>query len=220
MSQERSLAVAFCSCKGGSGKSTLSAAIAVRAAQEGQVGLRDLDPQMSLSRWWEIRGQPDNPKLFTDEELETGDPPDVLMDVLHMTTPGQCKTIVLDCPPALTDLIASAIHAADVVIVPVRPSPLDIEAVDPVVELCRKHRKRWAFVLTHFDQRWKLSKSATPALKESGRVLDVTISYRQAYVGSMITGKTGPEFSGKAEAAACAEEIDALWKAIKKLGKE
>ena len=49
--------------KGGTGKTTVSCALAARASEEANVALLDLDPQGSMSRWWELRGRPNNPAL-------------------------------------------------------------------------------------------------------------------------------------------------------------
>ena len=58
--------VTLASTKGGTGKTTLCAALAVRAAEEAEldVALLDLDPQESLASWWTRRGKTKNPKLI------------------------------------------------------------------------------------------------------------------------------------------------------------
>ena len=62
----RTRVVALAATKGGVGKSTLSAALAVQASLESKkVGLIDADRgQNSLDRWWQLRGEPKNPKLI------------------------------------------------------------------------------------------------------------------------------------------------------------
>ena len=67
--------VTLAGTKGGTGKTTLGSALAVRAAEDsGKVALIDLDPQESLSSWWTRRGETKNPKLFeidaTTEAIE------------------------------------------------------------------------------------------------------------------------------------------------------
>jgi chromosome partitioning protein len=202
--------IAVVSSKGGVGKTTLAAAIGVRAAQDsGKVALLDLDPQQALARWWELRGDPLNPRLFTNVE-------DAVPDVQLLKAQGW-QWIIVDTPPALMHLIEGAIMAADIVLIPVRASPIDIEAIDPAVELCEVHGRPFAFLLTHYDSQWRLSRTAAPALEGRGKLLAETIGYRAAYVGAMIAGRTGPEFSDKAQAARAAKEVDALWTAAKKL---
>ena len=54
--------------KGGVGKSTLTAALAVRASRDNQVCVVDLDAQGTYSDWYARRGSPDNPALLTGED--------------------------------------------------------------------------------------------------------------------------------------------------------
>jgi len=103
--------------------------------------------------------------------------------------------------------------------VPVKASPLDLEAIDPIIEICGDMHKPFVFVLTMYDPNWKLSQSAFPYLerKIAGHTLKEWFGYRNAYVGSMIGGQTGPEYNkDRKQADAAAEEVDALWKAIRK----
>jgi cellulose biosynthesis protein BcsQ len=116
-------------------------------------------------------------------------------------------------------LIEDSVRVSDLVIIPVKASPLDLEALDPVIEVCKDLREPYSFVLTMYDPSWKLSQTAFPFLekKAPGHTLKEVLSYRNAYVGSMIGGETGPEYRGdRKQAEAAAEEVDALWKAIRK----
>ena len=73
--------------------------------------------------------------------------------------------------------------------------------------------------MSAYDPRWKLSESAQPFLEQKapGHTLEEVFSYRQAYVGSMIGGATGPEYSkDRRQAAEAEEEVDALWRRIRK----
>jgi hypothetical protein len=124
------------------------------------------------------------------------------------------------------DLIEPGIAAADFVIVPVKASPIDLEAIDPIIEICEDIEKPYCILLTQYDSSWKLSKTAIDFLEKKwpGRVLkdeNEQLGYRQAYVGSMIAGQTGPEYNAdKKQATAAAKEINAIWRAVKKLAAE
>ena len=206
--------IAVISSKGGVGKTTLCASLGVKAATESsKVALLDVDPQQALARWWELRGSPDNPKLFMNDGGVCEDPTG---DVVLLKDRGW-QWIFVDTPPALMDKIILSVAAADAVIILARPSPIDMELMEPAVEVCEEYGKPFAFVLTHFDKGWKLSKTAAPYLADMGKVMKTTIGYRQSFVGSMTAGKTGPEFHDKAQAKVAAEEIDDLWKEVKKL---
>ena len=143
--------VALAGTKGGVGKTTIAVALAVRAAEESKrVALLDLDPQESLSAWWDRRGKEKNPKLF---EV------DATTEAIELLMSEGWEWVFIDTPPSKLELIEPGIAVADLVLIPTRPSALDIEQVDIVVELCEAHGKPFAFVLNHAPPSWKLTKS-------------------------------------------------------------
>jgi chromosome partitioning protein len=229
--------IAVVSSKGGCGKTSTVANLAVRAAKDkesngahSRVALLDLDPQQALARWYELRcefvfpllkenAQP-NLKLFKNVQ-------DARSDVELLKEQGW-NWIFIDTPPAMMEWIEMAVAAADIVLIPVRASPIDLESIDVAIEFCKSYGRPFAFVPTHYDKKWKLSSTAIPVLEEHaaesklGKVLKkgdeiLALTYRQAYVGSMLAGRTGPEFKGdKKQATDAAEEVDAMWLAIKR----
>ena len=159
-------AIAVVSSKGGSGKTTVAATLGVRAAKEGSVALLDLDPQQALARWAEIRrfkvepllaemeGRESNPKLFTNVQNPRAD-----VDVLKEKG---WDWIIIDTPPAMMEWIEAGVLAADLVLIPVRASPIDLESNDVAIEFCEAYGRPFAFLLTHYDKGWKLSKIGNP----------------------------------------------------------
>ncbi len=204
--------IAVAATKGGTGKSSLIANLSVRASADKSVAILDYDPQLSLVRWHELRGKPNNPAAL--EGTSRG----ARVDVGRLVS--AVDWVFLDLPPATQHLIREGIRAADLVVVPVKTSPLDLEAIEPILELCDHHKKPFAFVLSMYDPKWKLAETAFAYLEKvaPGCVLREVFGYRQAYVGSMIGGGTGPEYNQDAkQARACEVEIDALWKAVERL---
>jgi chromosome partitioning protein len=208
-------ALCFANGKGGVGKTSLIANLSVRAAKDAHVALLDYDSQQSLARWCDLRGIAFgtcfNPRLWKGGEGASVDVPALKQ---HGTA-----WIFQDVPPATWHLIEDSVRVSDLVIVPVKASPVDLEAVDPIIEVCTDLGRPFVFVLTMYDSKWKLSESAFPYLeaKAPGRTIQEVFGYRQAYVGSMIGGATGPEYTkDRRQAADAGEEIDALWRAIRK----
>lgn len=198
----RVLAVA--ASKGGVGKSTLSAALAVRASKEGRVAIIDADEQSSLRDWWTWRGKPNNPQL-----LEMDCEP----EALELIYAEGFDWLIIDTPPAIIRAITNAVQLADLVLIPTRPSPLDLEALKVTLAITEQQKKPHVFILNQADAASKLTSTVASTLKETGDLLTPFIAQRPAYVRAMITGRTGPEIAG---GGACATEIDALWESVKR----
>lgn len=198
--------VVIAASKGGSGKTTLCGALAARAATEASVALIDGDAQRSLSRWWQLRGQPDNPRLV-DARLS-------LQGAVDRLRREHCAFVFIDTPPALLkDGIEPAIAVADLVLIPVQTSAFDLEAVEPVVALAKKAGCAFAFVLNRVEPKSKLTEGAEDYLSADGRVLAARVSNRESYRAAVIDGLSGAEVRD----AKARDEIDALWKAVRKL---
>jgi len=198
--------IALAASKGGCGKSTLAACLAVEAVKRGErVALVDYDPQHSLGNWW------DRSKLTEPELRLYDDPEDV--DALIAAASGDGYTLVIcDTRPSELRDVEPVIEAADLVLIPVRPSPLDVEAVDPVVEIAKRHGKPFAFILSA-TPRGGLTSGALEYLKHEGPVLKPSTTYRAAYASAMgATGQVGPDIDKAARA-----EISALWLAVNKM---
>jgi chromosome partitioning protein len=198
--------IVMAATKGGSGKTTLAAALAVEAARHGRVGMLDLDPQQSLARWHELRSdgdaKTDNPHL-----IDTGKYPD---RTLARAVRDDWDWLIVDCPPGSLRISAQGIAHADLVVIPARPSPLDVEAIDVMAELCVQYERPFVFVLNAVVPRdGGMVAGARSYLTVKGEVLDIEIANRLAYASAMVGGRTAGEKDGPAKA-----EIAALWKAI------
>lgn len=201
--------IVLAATKGGVGKTTLACTLAVKASSEGaRVALLDTDPQASLARWHELRGFPPNPKILDV---------DASSEALGLVRSEGWDYLIVDTPPALLDRIDAAVYIADFVLIPVRPSALDLEAVRDVVTVCREAHKPFAFLINQVPPQGfaRIVVGARKYLEEDGPVLHTQISFRKAYVSAMTVGKSGPEMKD----AAAVSEIDALWTEVQKLHK-
>lgn len=197
--------LAMASQKGGSGKTTLSGHLAVQAqrAGAGPVVLIDIDPQGSLSDWWNER-QTDYPAFAQTTVARLAADLEVLR--------GQgFKLAVIDTPPAITMAIQSVINVAELVVIPTRPSPHDLRAVGATVDLCDRAGKAAIFVVNAATPKARITADAAVALSQHGTVAPITIHHRVDFAASMIDGRTVMEVDAQSKSAL---EVVALWEYI------
>ena len=194
--------IVFASQKGGSGKTTLAGHIAVQAelTGAGPVALIDTDPQGSLAKWWNCRVA-ETPAFIHS----------VFTNLVHDLDEARSqgfKLVVIDTPPAVTKAISEVVSFADLVVLPTRPSPHDLRAVGPTIDICQSHRKPMIFALNAATARARITMEAAVALSQHGTVAPTTIHNRTDFAASMIDGRTVMEVEPDGKSA---EEIAGLW---------
>ncbi|MDB5674719.1 MAG: chromosome partitioning protein ParA [Sphingomonas bacterium] len=194
--------LAMASQKGGSGKTTLSGHLAVQAqlAGAGPVVLIDIDPQGSLSDWWNER-QTEYP-AFAQTTVAR------LAADLEVLRQQGFRLAMIDTPPAITMAIQSVIAVAELIVIPTRPSPHDLRAVGATVDLCERAGKPLLFVVNGATPRASITSEAAVALSQHGTVAPITVHHRTDFAASMIDGRTVMEVDGNGKSA---QEIQALW---------
>jgi chromosome partitioning protein len=197
--------VVLASQKGGAGKTTMAAhlAIAAEAAGEGPAVLIDTDPQGSLSAWWNVR-EADSPALAAANIAELSE------KIAALGQAGYALAFI-DTPPAITESIRSVVAAADLVLIPTRPSPHDLRAVGSTVELVQAAGKPFAFIVMQAKPNARLTVQAVAALSQHGVVAPAIVHDRVDYAASMIDGRTVIETDRKGRSAA---EMAELWKFV------
>jgi chromosome partitioning protein len=197
--------IVLASQKGGAGKTTIAAhlAIAAESAGAGPAVLIDTDPQGSLSAWWNVR-EADTPALASSTIAE-------LAEKLSALAKAGYAVAVIDTPPAITDAIRAVVANADLVLIPTRPSPHDLRAVGSTVEVVQAEAKPFVFVVTQAKPNTRLTVQAIAALSEHGAVAPAIVHDRVDYAGSMIDGQCVQETDPKSRSAA---EMVALWKFV------
>jgi chromosome partitioning protein len=192
--------------KGGAGKTTLAACIAVAAAQDGErVHAIDLDPQVSLYAWGQRRGR-------SGLMVVKADPADLKRELVRARQAGATLAVV-DTPGLYGAGVTLALGDADLCLMPVKPSILDVEASRPTVEQLRRIGRPFAFVLnqcTPASQARTLD--AATALVKAGALAPSMVAARSDFLDAMTAGEGVTEVNAKGKAA---QEIALLWHWIK-----
>lgn len=197
--------LAMLGSKGGCGKTTTAALIAVAAAHAGEkVALIDLDPQASLSSWWDRRDDAENPHLFRGAE-----PNDLAKAVDFIQSTGS-TLLVIDTAPAFLQTLTAVACVADLMVIPVMASPQDLEGVEPAVQIARRNKRPFVFILNRVNLKGgPLNEGVAKALAQDGKLLDVQIVDRLAHPAAMTEGKTAAEIDKASQ-----REATKLWKAL------
>jgi chromosome partitioning protein len=169
--------IAVSSQKGGSGKTTIAAHLAVRAgmAGAGPAVLIDTDPQGSLREWRAARKDNDKHARNLDAPAVATARLDDLTTKLAELRGSGATIAIIDTPPALTASIEQAMAIADLVLIPARPSPHDLRAIGATVNMARRARKPYLFVVNGAAPRASITAQAVWALSEHGRVVPVIL---------------------------------------------
>jgi chromosome partitioning protein len=195
--------------KGGAGKTTLvvQLATALRAAGH-SVALVDIDPQASLTAWMRRREHRREPAPELRLSMIGGWRLSVELDRLKR----EHDVILIDTPPHAETDAKSAIRAANLVLVPVQPSPFDVWASAATIDLARKERRPLALVLNRVPPRGRSLEEATSAMRDLGAgSLEARLGNRQAFVASIGQGlgviESEPKSAAAEEAQTLAQEV-------------
>ena len=197
--------------KGGTGKTTTSCHLGVQAEQngDGPVVFIDMDEQGSLAAWINDR-EADEPSYLQSSVSN-------LTENLEKLRQAGAKLVIIDTLPGKTAdatiIVKAVIQASDMVLIPTRPSPLDLRAVGPTIDLVETCGKRMVFVINGAANRAKITGIAAVELSQYGTVAPVTIFQRTIFAESMIDGHTASEVEPEGKSA---EEIEKLWKYVNK----
>lgn len=194
--------------KGGAGKSTIAAHLAVAAARAGRaVVALDLDPQKSLADWGASRPH-EAPTVVAASPAE-------LPALLEQAKAGGADLVVIDTAPHAASPAAAAVRAADLVLIPTRAAVYDLRAIGTTARLVRAEGKvAWAIINALPPRGEALRVEAEAALQELGlKAAPVVLAQRQDYARALTSGLAVQEAAPSGKAAG---EIGALWKWIAK----
>jgi len=192
--------------KGGAGKTTLAIHLALTWAAEGKrVAIIDIDPQASVSNWFRVR----------HERLGANETPVEAVAVGGWRVAGEVErqarnhdVVVIDSPPHAETEARVAVRAGQFVIVPIQPSPMDLWATKPTLDLAKAEKVPVLLVLNRVPPRAKLTGMMRLTLETMPvSVAETQIGNRVALAAAINEGQGIHEYEPGSTAAA---EIKAL----------
>lgn len=196
--------IAFVTQKGGSGKSTLCIDLAVAAQQAGfAVCILEMDRQATIGDWAEAR-KSELPEVALIDATQ-------ISAVLARLAEHRYDYAFIDTPGAIGSETLAAIRAADICIVPARPTPTDFRAIRPTLAAIYRLEKQFAFVLNQTPPTSCRVREAADSLVALGVLPDVTIGLRNDHQDAIGAGQGVTEFNPSGKAA---DEISQLWRWI------
>ncbi|MEM8571589.1 MAG: ParA family protein [Pseudomonadota bacterium] len=184
----------FAQQKGGAGKTTVLAHLAVGWMRVGKtVALIDLDPQQSLTRWAEMRGDAALTRIESKNYRAGSD----------MKQARKNHDLVLvDCPGTDSTLLDNVLRETDIVVTPCQPSAVDVWASQTVIRSAERFKTPCRILLNRVPPRMSSLDDILDSLGEAREILlESRLGNRVAFSQSFLTGQTAGEISKRSAAA-------------------
>jgi chromosome partitioning protein len=207
--------IAVAGRKGGVGKSTIAGNLAAEFVRMGRsVIALDADPQHSLATWAEQGEGVLSRCVERVADVKT-------LRAGAKAAEKHVDLVVIDTPPGMPDVTYQAALAADLMLLPCGPSPLDLFALREALSLSLKARAerrakkpRIRFVPSKVQMSSNLSRGLATSLQGMGKKVLPAIGQRVVVAEAVAGGLTVSEFAANSPAH---EEFRALAKAVDKV---
>lgn len=198
--------------KGGSGKTTLAVNLAVEFLKRGQrVAILDTDPQGSLGRWFLARRDGAGVEGM---EFSTASAWGVSYECEKLRKTNDI--VIVDTPPKVDADLRPALREADLVLIPVASSHVDLWAVDGVLDLIAREGRAALVVLNRWKAGTRLADEVAQAAGDKAKVAVARLGNRVVYAETLGIGLGATEAArgpARAEVAALADEVMAALQA-------
>jgi chromosome partitioning protein len=196
--------LAIVSRKGGAGKTTIALHLAVAAEAYGlATAVFDLDPQASAALWADHRGE-QFPAVVPAQAPR-------LAALLAQARAKEADLVILDTAPHADGIASEAASLADAILIPCRPSALDLDAIGASIRLARAVNKPAYVVINAAPVQGVETAETRTALAGAGvELAPMVLHQRKAYAARMHEGRTAQEIEPTGKAAAEIREL-MLW---------
>jgi chromosome partitioning protein len=202
--------ITFVTMKGGSGKSTSAMCLGAYWHRQGaRVALIDADPAATLVRWIEAGED------LADLAVDIAGPRTVEKQIESFLK-DRFDRIIIDTPGFQSEATDVAIRRADLLLIPMRPSPIDYQvAVDTAEHVARLNTAPVRFVLNQTTRGSVIARHMRAQMEDAElQPMNVEFAVRVAYGEAALAGTTPsyyqPRGAAAVEIAEFAAETDRL----------
>lgn len=197
--------VALVCQKGGAGKTTMAIHLAVEGHRRGlKTLLIDVDTQASAAKIMDRRG--DDPPEVTTEAAGRLD------RAIKAAEVQGYDLVIVDTAPQADRAAAQAAQVADIVVAPVQPSIVDLDAVDATVDVCKLANVPVLFVLNRVPAQGSEVAGTQDAITKRGMQVSATRwgerkAFKYPFIRGMVAQEVEPESKAAAEVRALYNEL-------------
>ncbi len=187
--------IAMISQKGGAGKTTLAINLAVAAESRGHsCVIIDIDPQGSAMGWQDTRAK-ESPVVISAQPIR-------INAILETAREHGADLVIIDTAPHSDAAALQVARVADLVVIPCKPSILDLRAIATSVDIAAMAKKPAVAILNSVPPRGSLTEEALEAIKSYDlKIIPEYLGQRAAFVHSLTVGQGVIEYEPAGKAA-------------------